>query len=148
MKIRFFIVVLLSVSLRAFGVGGCFAYWNPNPSYFRAGGSITVNHADGTVDRINALNYDLHGQYSLSNTDYVYVYPPDCGLWTWGYTTFCVCNNQQGITCGNPEPQQVGSATYKQVQVYISCGCPNGTSDFGMLFVYQRFCQAGGGGGQ
>jgi hypothetical protein len=135
-------LAILTLSPKAHAIGGCVAFWQPYLSFFYAGGRVTVSHPDGSTYSVTGANVIPGGAYSLDQGDNVYIAPPTCALYNWGYTYFCPCNNQGGVTCGNPQLQQAGSTSLLHLSVFEDCQCPNGGSSFSLLFVYRTPCQA------
>jgi hypothetical protein len=134
-------VSLLASPTKTQAIGGCSLTWTPNLTFFWSGGSVNVRQANGGSYWVTGNSAYNGAQYSLGEGDYVYIIPPNCAVWTWGYTSFCVCDNHGNEVCGNPTAQTLGGAIYQQREVLMDCQCPNGGSSWSFIFVFQKYCQ-------
>ena len=133
---------------KASAIGACILEWVPNTQFIQAGGVISVTHSDGSTYGVDKTDYAPGDYYQFNNQDTVVVTMPSCALWQWGTVVFGTCNSQGGITYGPPQAQGQGGLLYYQFRVVVSCGCPNGSSSYSFQWIYGKYCQAGGGGGQ
>jgi len=140
-KLLLLATLLFSLATAADASPGCLFYWSPQTLFFQSGGSVTVRHTDGSFYTINLADVTPGAQYTLVAGDLVYVYPPTCAVWYWGWTYFCPCNSSGGVTCGAAQPMQVGGVVYTQFSVFENCNCPNGSSSAGLTYVFSKYCE-------
>lgn len=132
--------VLVLSALKLLGAGACLFFWNPNPSFFAAGGSVTVIHRDGTYYGVSGTVASTN-KYTLENDDDIFITPPDCQFYVWGYSFFCPCNNEGGNTCGPANPLAVDAKLAHDIATE-NCNCPNGSSSAGVSLFAATYCGA------
>lgn len=144
------ITLLIVTANTASAVGGCMAYWTPNPPFFTGGGTVAVYSPGGGPNyTVNASNINNWGHYPVDTTSTVLVLRPadpgSCGRIVWGFWSFCVCTTQGGYDCGNPSQlilaDGTDSAAYGCV---MDCHCPTGGSSGSLVMTSSNPCHNSG----
>lgn len=125
---------LLIAPSKAHATGGCFLYWQCNPVFFLLGGSVYVQHPDGSGYTVDYLSYNPRACYGVQNGSRIYAFRPaqhdNCAAETWGASWFCACNSSGGVDCAPSSSSLTlaDNALYEIYQGYVNCGCPTGAS--------------------
>lgn len=139
--------MLLASPQKSEALGGCFMYWRCHSTFFLLGGSVYVQHPDGSGYTVDFNTYDPKAQYGLQNGSVIYAFRApqhsDCAFTVWGSSIFCECNSTGGVNC---EPgggtMSIGDGVlYEVFQAYLHCDCPNGSSYGGVSPITVVRCQ-------